>query len=146
MCAVKVIWLSGGGGFKGRKEMPVKTSSSHHPRALCFPGLVIRRTEIRNNVVLTLLNLHFSVLSAQAGHSGGLKMTRRASNKSEQSDALCRLRGGGLGSPRSAAARLPLLSQPPSCISAAGPSGAEMKGWPLIHALCACGVSPLSPP
>lgn len=67
--------------------MPVKTSSSHHPGALCFPGLVIRRTEIRNNVVLTLLNLHFSVL---AGHSGGLETTQKGSNKSEQSDALCR--------------------------------------------------------
>lgn len=43
--------------------------------------------------MLTLLNLHFSALSAQAGHSGALETTQKAGNKSEQSDALCRDRG-----------------------------------------------------
>lgn len=117
----------------------MKTSSSHHPGALCFPGLVIKRTEIRNNVVVTLLNLHFSALSTQAGHSGGLETTQKGSNKSEQSDALCRDRPRE--PPLSCCPPAPII-QPPSCISAAGPSGAEMKGWPLIRALCASAVSP----
>lgn len=75
-------------------------------------------------------------------------MTHEAEDKCQRSDP-----GGAEGPspPRWAGAAwpscrrcsAPLLSrQPPSCISAAGPSGAEMKGWALIRALCCCFVFP----